>query len=139
MKHTNKNNSMLVISKFKQVTYLLSGLFLTGMGILGAFLPVMPTTVFLIGAVFCFSRSSKRFESWLLNHPRFGKTLTNWQAHGAISKSAKVMASLGMAVGYGLFYLGAQPSLLLATVVALFMGGSAYYVLSRPLPPEDCS
>ena len=136
MKRTGKKNSMLVISKFKQVTYLLSGFVLTVMGIVGAFLPIMPTTVFLIGAVFCLS---KRFESWLINHPRFGKTLTNWQAHGAISKSAKVMASLGMAVGYGLFYLGAQPSLLLATVVALFIGGSAYYVLSRPLPPKDCS
>lgn len=128
---------MLVIDKFKQLAYLITGFFLTALGVVGVFLPIMPTTVFLIGAVFCFSRSSKRFEYWLLHHPRFGPTLINWQTYGAISKPAKIMASLGMLLGYGLFYLGAQPSVLLASSVALFMSGCGYYVLSRPLPPKD--
>lgn len=134
MKFINKTNPKLVIENLKKMAYLLSGFLLTGLGIIGVFLPIMPTTVFLIGAVFCFSRSSQRFEYWLLNHPRFGKTLRNWQAYGAISQPAKIMASLGMVIGYGLFYLGAQPSLLLACAVALFMAACAYYVVSRPLP-----
>lgn len=134
MKFINKTSPQIIAGNLKKITYLVSGFLLTGVGIIGLFLPIMPTTVFLIGAVFCFSRSSKRFEYLLLNHPRFGKTLTNWQTHGTISKPVKIISSLGMSVGYILFYLGGQPSLLLASVVALFLMICAYYVISRPLP-----
>lgn len=53
---------------------------------------------------------------------------------GAVSRKGKLYASLGMAVGYGLFWWGAHPSLLLASGVGLFFLASAAYVLSRPSP-----
>lgn len=59
-------------------------------------LPVMPTTVFLILALACFTRSNDKLADWLLNHPKFGKTLANWQARRVVPLKAKYFASLGM-------------------------------------------
>lgn len=112
--------------------YFLLGMALVGLGILGAILPVMPTTVFLIGAAWCFARSSPRWEAWLLNHRTFGPVLRNWQARGAIAPRAKVYACGGIALGYVIFFLSAHPGLWLALGVGLFMAASAAYILTRP-------
>lgn len=110
------------------------GLVFVALGIVGAFLPLMPTTIFLILAAGCFARSSPRLEAWLLDHPRFGPTLRAWRAEGAIGPRAKMMASGGIAIGYGLFLWGAKPHLPLALGVGVVMAACAAFVLSRPLP-----
>lgn len=112
------------------------GWLMVALGIIGALLPVMPTTIFLILAVWCFSRSSPRFEAWLLNHPRYGRPLRQWKEQGAISRKGKCFAGGGMALGYVLFYIGAHPSWKLALGVGLFFIASAAFVLSRPAPRE---
>ena len=58
-----------------RIVYLSLGWLLLTIGILGAFMPILPTTPFLIMAVACFARSSPRLETWLLDHPRFGGPL----------------------------------------------------------------
>lgn len=127
---------MTLSSKALKAIFFLAGLFFTGLGIIGAILPVMPTTVFLIVAVYCFGRSSPRFESWLLNHSHFGPTLRNWQQYGAISRRIKCIACIGMALGFTIFYFSTSPAWPLTTVVALFMLFSAWYVFSRPVAKE---
>ncbi|MBT1155954.1 YbaN family protein [Aminobacter anthyllidis] len=108
------------------------GVLMLAFGIIGAFLPVMPTTIFLILAAWCFGRSSPRIEAWMLNHPRFGPTLRDWRQYGAVPRKAKIVACLGMASGYGLFFAGARPEPLLAVVVAAFVVAAAIYVTTRP-------
>ncbi|MEJ1965014.1 MAG: YbaN family protein [Gammaproteobacteria bacterium] len=117
-----------------RLVYGLCGLLMLALGIVGAFLPVMPTTIFLILAVGCFSRSSPRLEQWLLQHPRFGPPLRQWFEQGAISRRGKVYAALGMALGFAIFWWEAHPSLGLWIGVAAFFAACAAYVLSRPLP-----
>lgn len=114
-----------------------AGWVMVALGFIGAMLPVMPTTIFLIAAAGCFARSSPRFEQWLLDHPRFGPTLVAWRQEGAISRKSKRIAFAGMALGYALFLLGARPGLLLAAIVAIFFIASAWYVGSRPLPRNE--
>jgi len=104
------------------------------LGLIGAFLPVMPSTIFLIAAAWCFGRSSPQLEEWLLGHPRFGPTLRQWQDEGAVAPRAKVAACLGMAAGYALFWIGSSPGPALAVAVAIFMAGGAAYVVTRPSP-----
>ena len=114
--------------------YLMAGFVLLGLGIIGAFLPLMPTTIFVILAAGCFARSSERIESWLLNHKRFGPTIKAWRAEGAIPRRGKVLAVIGMVVGYVLFLIGARPDWILALFVLAVFGGCAWFVLSRPEP-----
>ena len=114
--------------------YLLAGLLMTALGIVGVFLPLLPTTPFLLVAVWCFSRSSPRLEQLLLNHRTLGPPLRNWRREGAISARAKTLAVGLIVVSYIFFYYRTQPSLLLAVIVALILLGSALFILTRPLP-----
>ncbi len=119
----------------KKVLYLSLGLFFTLLGIIGAFLPVMPTTVFLIGALFCFTQSSPRLESWLLQHPKYGPSLVAWRKHGAISKKVKCIACCSMLVSFILVCLFASMPIPAYIGIALFMGIGAYFVVTRPSMP----
>ena len=67
------------------------------LGIIGIFVPLLPTTPFVLLAAFCFSRGSTRVEQWLLAHPRFGPVVRDWRARRAVPRRAKQLAALMMA------------------------------------------
>jgi uncharacterized membrane protein YbaN (DUF454 family) len=112
--------------------WLAAGWFFVLLGFIGALLPLMPTTIFLILAVGCFARSSPRLEAWLLDHPQFGPSLRAWRESGAVSAKAKRLACGGMLLGYVIFWCTARPGLTLDIVVALALASCAAFVLSRP-------
>jgi uncharacterized membrane protein YbaN (DUF454 family) len=107
------------------------GLFFTGVGILGAFLPVLPSTVFFITAAYYFSQSSEKTELWLLNHPRFGPPVVKWRKEKAISKPAKVLASGSITVSGVIIYLAELPLIASGFAFAVLIGSLAY-ILTRP-------
>ncbi|WP_112312552.1 YbaN family protein [Pseudogemmobacter bohemicus] len=108
------------------------GLFFTGLGFVGALLPVLPTVPFLILAAACFTRSSERLERWLMDHPRFGPLLRDWRDKGAIPRRAKWMAAAGCTVGFLLFLWGSHPGWPLILVVAAIMVFGVFFVFTRP-------
>ena len=112
--------------------YLAAGFVALALGIIGAFLPLLPTTPFLILATWFFARSSPRLENWLLNHPRLGAVIRDWRERGAISTRSKTLACCGIAVGIVFFAIGAKPGYWLWLAGAALMGGSAAYIVSRP-------
>ena len=69
---------------------IIAGTFFVGIGIIGIFLPLLPTTPFLLLATACFSRSSKRFYNWLVNNKRFGKYIKNYREGKGIPLKVKV-------------------------------------------------
>jgi uncharacterized membrane protein YbaN (DUF454 family) len=117
--------------------YLVAGFGLLGLGIIGAFLPLMPTTIFVILAAGCFARSSKRIETWLLANKRFGPMILAWRAERAIPRRGKVMAGIGMVVGFALFLIGPGPGLWLTLGVLAFFVACAAYVFTRPEPKGE--
>ncbi|PXW96670.1 hypothetical protein C7444_106192 [Sphaerotilus hippei] len=68
------------------------------LGFVGLFLPLLPTTPFVLLAAACFSRGSERCERWLLEHPRFGPSIRDWREHRALPLRAKQLAIVMMAV-----------------------------------------
>jgi uncharacterized membrane protein YbaN (DUF454 family) len=120
-----------------RIFYLCLGCLMVATGVVGAFLPLLPTTPFLLLALWCFSKSSPRLEAWLLNHPRFGKTLRNWREHGAIPRRAKIAAVSLMTMSYLFYLIIMAPLALHALIVAAVMIGAGTFVVTRPSPPKD--
>ncbi|MEO8138457.1 MAG: YbaN family protein [Gemmatimonadota bacterium] len=72
-----------------------------GLAVLGAFLPLLPTTPFLLLAAACYVRGSVRFYNWLLNRPTFGPMIRNWREHRAVAPRHKAIAILFIVVSIG--------------------------------------
>lgn len=70
----------------------ISGLISLGLGILGAFLPVLPTTPFLLLASVLFLKGNKGLYDWLMNHPKFGTYISNFLEHKAIPLRVKAVS-----------------------------------------------
>lgn len=99
------------------------GLGFVALGVAGVFLPVLPTTPFMLLAAACFARSSDRFHHWLLNHRVFGATVREWEQHRSIPRRTKwvavvtMAATLAVSVVFFVQHIALQIALLLFGVV----------------------
>ncbi|MCG5233631.1 YbaN family protein [Xanthobacter oligotrophicus] len=108
-----------------------AGIIFLVIGAIGMVVPMLPGTVFLILAAWCFTRSSPRFEAWLLNHRYLGPGVVRWRDTGAIPPVVKLFA-LASFVGTftGSWYFG-MPVPVLAVLGVMFTL-LAVFVASRP-------
>lgn len=115
------DSAKVVQRPWLQKLYLLGGLLMVGLAVLGALLPGLPTTIFLILALWCFGRSSPQRAARLLAHPRYGEILRQWQQHRLVPRRAKYLATVGMSVGWLLLFWqqGLQLQLWLWALAAL--------------------
>ena len=117
--------------------WLVIGLVSLLLGVLGIFLPLLPTTPFVLLSAFCFSKSSTRMHSWLLNHRIFGQLITDWEAHGVIRTKIKVIATSSMLLlaSYPLLFI-AFP-IWLKAIVVISIVSVLLFIWSRPSKPSD--
>lgn len=82
--------SVVSISPFAKYFYLISGFLLVAIGVIGIFLPLLPTTIFLILASICFLKSSPKTNEWLRNHKVLGGYIDNYQNKTGLTRNAKI-------------------------------------------------
>jgi uncharacterized protein len=102
------------------------------LGLIGIFLPVMPTTPFVILAAFCFSRGSKRLHEWILSQKHLGPMIRDWEEHGVVPLRAKVLTTILLAISTTSLHIFAPVSLGVKLAATLTIVLALAYVLSRP-------
>ena len=88
------------------------------LGVIGIFVPVLPTVPFILLAAWAASRSSPRLHEWMETHPRFGHHIRDWREGGVVSRSAKWMATVFMSGSAVMMFLLVPHRWLVAAVVA---------------------
>ena len=114
-----------------RIVLLALGWICVSLGFIGIFVPGLPTTIFLIIALWAFTKSSKKLRFWLLNHKRFGPILRNWQEHKVVPLRAKIlMVILQILVVIMVHYTFNNLFATVALMVVLIL--VAGYVISLP-------
>ena len=115
----------------KKIILLSLGWLCVSLAFIGMFVPGIPTTIFLIIALWSFTKSSKKFQTWLLNHKRFGPILKNWQSHKVVPQRAKIlMVVLQISAVLLVHYF--LNNLIITIGLAIILIIVAIYVLSLP-------
>lgn len=92
--------AQVVQSRWLRGVYLSLGFFSLGVGIIGTVLPGIPTTMPIILAAFFFSKSSQRFDDWMVNHKLFGPLVRDWRAGRGFTVRAKTIAVVAIAITF---------------------------------------
>ena len=108
------------------------GFMFVGLGLAGVFLPLLPTTPFLLLAAGCFARSSPAFHDWLLTHRLLGPYIRDWERDRSIPVTAKVTAVSMMAASLSWMAFASN-----APAIAVWMAGAllscvAAWIITRP-------
>ena len=122
-------------SRAVRVALVLAGTGFVGLGILGAFLPVLPTTPFMLLAAACYARASTRFYNGLLNNRAFGPTIREWRRYRSIPFRTKWTAIGLMAVTLTLSIVFAVEDPWLRAALAAF--GVLLAVWMARIPSRD--
>jgi|TARA_A100001391_G_scaffold201457_1_gene188512 uncharacterized membrane protein YbaN (DUF454 family) len=111
--------------------YLALGWLSVGLGIVGAFLPILPTTPFMLLAAWLFSKGSPRLHAWIYNHPHFGPSIRHWNEHGVIHRRAKIMAmsAFVVVIAASLIFVENRWVVMIQLLVAIPV---SCFILSRP-------
>ena len=105
------------------------------LGVIGIFVPGLPTTVFILMAAWAAARSSPRFHHWLESHPLFGAILRDWRKHGAVSRRSKITATV-MMTACAVILFATTSRMWLAEIVTGVMALVLMWLWLRPEPPK---
>ena len=139
MSHGEKAPSHTGVSPLLRPALILFGWINVSLGFLGVILPGLPTTPFLLVALWAFARSSQRFHDWLFNHPRFGPTLRAWRDHRVVPYRAKLLAVATMIASlvYVTFFVAGN--WYLPALMACVMLPTAAWLVTRASKVEEAA
>jgi len=120
------------VKSLRRPLLLATGWFCVGLGAIGIVLPLVPTTPFLLVALWAFSRSSPEIAAKIRNHPIAGAYVRDWEDEGVIPIGAKILAVSMMATMLGYLHFGSGlPGWVVLTAGGVMLVAGAY-ILSRP-------
>jgi uncharacterized membrane protein YbaN (DUF454 family) len=109
-----------------------AGMTSTAIGVIGIFIPILPTTPFLLLAAACYMRSSERFYRWLVNNRVFGTYIRNYIEGRGIPVRVKVITLTLLWLGIGLSAAFATDNLIVRIVLGIIAVGVTIHILLRP-------
>lgn len=115
------------------------GLGCLGLGVVGALLPLVPATPFLLLALWGFSRSSQRFHDWLYHHRIFGPRLQNWHTHRVVPWPVKATAYFSMLASLTYMSFGSRLHVAIVASAAAVMLVGVYFISQCPTRPPEVS
>ena len=119
------------MENLKKKIYIAVGFLALGLGIVGAFLPVMPTVPFLLVALFCFERSSKKYHDMILNNKYFGKVLRDYYEGRGLTTSVKIKAVLFLSCGMGFSVYRVHNLYLRIMLAVIWLGVTIHIILLK--------
>ena len=122
------------MKNLKKKIYICVGLLALGLGMIGVFLPVMPTVPFLLVALFCFERSSKKYHDMILNNKYFGKVLKDYYEGKGLTISVKIKAILFLSCGIGFSIYKVQHLYLRIMLAVIWLGVTIHIILLKTKP-----
>lgn len=122
---------------FARWIWLLTGSLSVVLGVVGAFLPLLPTTPFMLLAAYCFAKSSPRAHTWLLNNPWFGQQIRDYYAGKGISIRTKLIAVAMVTISMVYVLATADALLVKLTMFAVWVAVSGYLMLGIPSRQSD--
>jgi uncharacterized membrane protein YbaN (DUF454 family) len=120
-----------------RVFLVIAGSVFVVLGVIGAFMPVLPTTPFLLLAAACYARASTRFYNFLLNNRTFGPTIREWQRHRSIPWRTKIysIALMTLTLSSSIIFFVRDPRLQVAlTAFGVLLAIYMYRIPSRDRP-----
>ena len=127
----------LVRNRALRVVLMGLGLLFVGIGFVGAFVPLIPTTGPVLLAAFLFSISSVRFDHWLTNHRIFGPIVRDWRAGRGFTMRLKMTAVVAIAVTFTITVgFAIDNTAIRVSLVALAIG-LVIYILQLPTKPRE--
>ena len=114
-----------------RIIWIIFGFFALGVGLIGIFLPLIPTVPLVLLAAFCFAKSSERLHSWLITHRTFGPMITDWNENGAIRPNAKKMATVSIATVF-LISIYLDPPIHVLVIQGITLTCVMVFIWSRP-------
>lgn len=106
------------------------GILCVVLGFIGAFLPLLPTTPFILLAAYCFVKSSPKAHQWLYRQPVIGKALINWEKNKSISRKTKFLA-IAMIMTSLIFIWIRVPLLPVKIIVTLILLSTSTFIATR--------
>ncbi|MGX6592388.1 YbaN family protein [Cetobacterium ceti] len=112
------------------------GIFSLVLGTIGIFLPILPTTPFVILSAFLFERSSEKFHKMLINNKIFGKYLKDYMEKKGISYKNKIIALIFLTIGMTKGFLSMKTPIGKTALVIIFIGVSTHIIKLKTLKGE---
>lgn len=106
------------------------------LGLIGVFVPLLPTTPFVLLAAFFFSKGSERLHRWLIQHRRFGRLVRDWEREQVIPPVGKYASTLLMVPSVGLVVLTRDLPIVLAGGMVVTVLAVLWFIWSRPSRPS---
>lgn len=127
--HKKKKSKRNNAQRLNRILLIIAGTLFTGIGVVGIFVPILPTTPFLLLAAACYARSSQRFYNWLLNNRYFGSYIKSYIQRKGVPLKIKVLTVVLLWITIGASVIFAVQVFIVKVILILIAVGVTIHII----------